>query len=325
MTLRAACARITLFEGPDGGGKSYAAKAYAAATGARYVHLGPFPAVQGAALGRLYVEALLPALLGYQDVVLDRCWVSEVPYGHAFRGGRLRLEPAHLRMLARLAWRGGAVAVICLPGYATAAANWRSRRAEELLRDETQLRAVYDWYEAAVDVATPGLDLHTLVYDYKSTSTAQLAADVAQLRPRVHALSEATAGNPSARVAIVGDAFGFVKSEDALYQWPFASFSRQGCSRWFTEQLLKAGIGEDQLFWVNADQLPRSDGGLIEDLRPKQVFAFGTAAATQLAKSGVSHRVLPHPQAWKRFHHRQRFEALDLVRDALFAPQEAVP
>lgn len=316
------CGAVTLFEGPDGGGKSYAAQAYAAATGARYVHLGPFPAVKSAALGRLYVEALLPALLGYQEVVLDRCWLSETPYGLAFRRGAIRLDRAQQRMLARLAWRCGAVAVACLPGYEVAARNWRSRRGEEMLHDETQLRSVYDWYEAAVSETGPGFDLHTLIYDYKATSVDRMIHDVQRLRAAPHRLCELTAGNPAARLAIVGDSFGRVKESDALYQWPFASFSRQGCSHWFTEQLATARVPEDQLFWVNADQLARSNGCLVEELKRKRVFAFGLIAQHHLEQLQIPHVPLPHPQSWKRFQHGKRYQPLDQLRDAVTASKE---
>ena len=36
---------LTIFEGPDGAGKTTLAKAYAELTGARYVHFGPLPRV----------------------------------------------------------------------------------------------------------------------------------------------------------------------------------------------------------------------------------------------------------------------------------------
>ena len=64
------CRRLTIFEGPDGSGKSTAAQAYAEATKAKYVHFPALPQVDKS-LGRIYVEAMLPALLGYQDVVFD--------------------------------------------------------------------------------------------------------------------------------------------------------------------------------------------------------------------------------------------------------------
>jgi polyphosphate kinase 2 (PPK2 family) len=107
---------LTIFEGPDGSGKTTAAREYAEQTGARYVHFPALPRVKHG-LGRMYVEAMLPALLGYHDVVFDRCWLSETPYGEAFREGQDRLTQADRRMLERLALRCGAVVVKCLPEW----------------------------------------------------------------------------------------------------------------------------------------------------------------------------------------------------------------
>lgn len=316
----ATCRSVTIFEGPDGGGKSFAAQWYAQVTNARYVHLGPFPAIQTAQLGRLYVEALLPALLGYQDVVLDRCWLSEEPYGLAFRNGALRLARAHERMLARLAWRCGAVLVLCLPTFETCVGNWGRRRREELLKSEAQLRAVHDWYGAAAE--TERLDLNTVLYDYTRVAVDRLPLDIAAVRPKPHPLSVRSAGRWDARVAIVGEAFGMVKEADALYQWPFASFGNQGCSRWFTEQLHATGVEEAQLLWVNADQLANPGNGLAEHLRQRRVVAFGEVAGQVLAQKAVPHVQVQHPQSWKRFHYGERFQLLDALKAQLIDPQE---
>lgn len=312
------CKTITIFEGPDGGGKSYAAQAYAATIGADVVHLGPFPGVGPGNLARLYVEAMLPALQGHRHVVLDRCWLSERPYGQAFRNGKLRLLPVHERMLSRLAWRCGAVLVLGLPGIDVCLANWRARRGEELLQREDQLREVYDCYagRAAVD----GYDLNTVVYDYKGGSLAAMLEDVLRLRPRTHPLTVRSAGNLAARVAIVGEGFGMVKDTDALYQWPFASFSNQGCSRWLTDQLLEAGVGEDQLLWVNADHL--TDASFNDLLRTKHVLAFGKIASQRLVELDITHQLSPHPQSWKRFHHRDPYPVIARVRELLAHPKE---
>ena len=79
--------KLTIFEGCDGSGKTTAAREFAEQTGAKYVHFHNLPRIKKG-LGRMYVEAMLPALLGYQEVVFDRSWLSETPYGEAFREGR---------------------------------------------------------------------------------------------------------------------------------------------------------------------------------------------------------------------------------------------
>ena len=55
--------KLVILEGPDGGGKSRLAATLTEALGARLVHCGPFPRVT-THLAHLYVEAMLPALLG---------------------------------------------------------------------------------------------------------------------------------------------------------------------------------------------------------------------------------------------------------------------
>lgn len=135
--------KLTIFEGPDGSGKSTLAKRFAKATGARYVHFGPLPKISGS-LGRVHVEAMMPALLGYQDVVFDRSWLSEVPYGQAFREGTDRLGDPSREMLDRLALRCGGAVVMCDPGWETVRSNFLARKHMEMLDDDNQLKIVYD-------------------------------------------------------------------------------------------------------------------------------------------------------------------------------------
>lgn len=312
--------QVTIFEGPDGGGKSFAAQHYAQLHGARYVHLGPMRGILNQQLGRIYAEAMLPALMGYQDIVLDRCWVSEEPYGTAFREGKFRIQRSHERMLERLAWRCGAVIVICLPGIETSVEHWSRRRDEEMLKHERQLRMVYAWYESAVE--TERFHLNTVIHNYTKTTRDQLGSDIARVRPAQHPLAWKSAGNIAARVAIVGDTFGEVKDTDLLYQWPFASFSNRGCSRWLTEALHNAGIGEYQLFWANADQLDNPTNGLADHLRQRHVFAFGEAAAAKLARKGVAAQYVHHPDAWNRNAYAETYKPLELIREALANPKE---
>ena len=79
--------KLTIFEGVDGSGKTVAAKRYADEICARYIHFGPFTRVTDG-LARMYAEAMLLAVIGYQNVVFDRSWLSEGPYGLVMRGGR---------------------------------------------------------------------------------------------------------------------------------------------------------------------------------------------------------------------------------------------
>lgn len=297
--------KLTIFEGPDGGGKSTAAQAFAQATGARYVHCTSLPRVSRN-LARMYVEAMLPALLGYQDVVLDRCWLSELPYGVAFREGRIRLTSASRRMLERLAMRCGAVVVRCQPEWETVKANYLSRKHIEMLDHDSQLKTVYDLYAEQVT------DLPELIYDYTKDgafSTSRLIDLVESMRFKRHPVQVATAGNWEGRYVLVGEAFAERKDCDSFYQWPFGSFSSEGCSQWLTNKIALANVGEDDLLWVNADQ----DISFLYDLQPEKIIALGNMAYGKLYRLKIQAAVVPHPQAWKRFNSGRRYPLFDLI------------
>ena len=297
--------KLTIFEGPDGGGKSTAAQVYAKATGARYVHFASLPRVNRS-LGRVYVEAMLPALLGYQDVVFDRCWLSELPYGVAFREGRDRLTPASRRMLERLAMRCGAVVVRCQPAWDTVRANFMGRKQIEMLDNDGQLKTVYDLYAEQVT------DLPEFVYDYTQDdifSAPRLVNRVEAVRFKLHPLATSSAGNWDAKIVLVGEAFAERKDTDAFYQWPFGSFSNEGCSQWLTDKIDLVDVGEDDLLWVNADQ----DVSFLYDLQPEKIIALGNLAYERLYKLKIQATAVPHPQSWKRFNNGQRYPLLDLI------------
>lgn len=295
--------KLTIFEGPDGGGKSTAAKQYAEETGARYVHFGPLPKVKDG-LFRMYVEAMLPALLGYQDVVFDRSWLSEKPYGDAFRKGADRLGPVAIRMLERLAMRCGGYVVYCLPPFLTVKQNFFSRKQEEMLNDVDQLRAVYGSY---LDQKTGLPHAH---YDYTEGGVGLYESGFIELeRMNCHPLQYRTAGNAHAEILLVGESFADTKNQDPFYQWPFASLDKVGCSHWITEQLDRAGIPESSLLWVNSDQL--TAGMFPHDGR---VIALGAVAHKTLESLGIQHENCPHPQHHRRFHSGDVYQLIELLK-----------
>ena len=291
--------RLTIFEGPDGAGKTTAAVAFAEATGAVYQHFGPLKNIRQT-MPRLMVEAMLPALLGHQDVVLDRCWLSDRPYGEVYRGGLDRVGVASGRMLERLALRCAATVMLCMPPWETARDNFLGRLDDEFLDNEAQLRHVYDHY-AKLTTALP-----LTRYDY-----TQGPLQYSTIRSsRAHRLSTRSAGNLDAPVLVIGEAFAELQERDPLYQWPFASFSDKGCSAWFTRQLEEAGVPEDQLLWVNADQ-PLPSTVSIDT----KAVALGRAAEAYAKRHGLfSAEVYQHPQAWKRFNSHKDYPAIEAIR-----------
>lgn len=306
--------RLSIFEGPDGSGKSTAAKRYAETTGAKYVH---FPALSGitSGLARMYVEAMLPAVLGYQDVVLDRCWLSEGPYGAVFREGQDRLGGATVRMLERLALRCKTALIMCNPGLEAVMASFKRRKGAEMLANTSQLCEVYQLYTQVVS-ALPRTD-----FDFNKDSIIDVLQDRLFPTSTPHPLAWQTAGSYYAKTIVVGEGFAARKNQDPWYQWPFASFSDLGCSQWLTDQLTR---GEEHYFWINADQdlslikekFWTTDKGYDEGARAHRVIALGSVATDRLRETcgDAIHVIkLPHPQYHKRFSTKYVYDAKGLL------------
>ena len=139
--------KLTIFEGPDGAGKSFAVSKLAAATGAIVTHHGPYPGMGIRELTYMYTSSMGPAARGESDVILDRCWISEPIYGAVFRGTPGgRLSEATVEVLECIAKFAEVRVVLCLPPWETCLANYLARREIEYLNDEKQLKQVYDRY-----------------------------------------------------------------------------------------------------------------------------------------------------------------------------------
>lgn len=298
---------LTIFEGPDGAGKSTAARQYAELTGALYVHFPALPKV-GKNLARMYVEAMMPALLGHQPVVFDRCWLSEFPYGVAFRKGVDRLGGSSRRMLERLAMRCGAVVIFCDPGWKTVETNYGRRRELELLKSYEQLKIVHELYRAF------DTNLPFVTYDYTTRDVALgLLEEIESLRSTRHHLDYQTAGNLDGKVAIVGKNFAERKDCDPWYQWPFASFDKGDCSQWLAKELTAGKIGEHQLLWLNADM----DLGLLHDYPKLKIVALGKTAEAEVYRHKLSAAAFPHPQAWRRFQNSEPYPLIKYLQEVL--------
>jgi hypothetical protein len=288
--------RLYIVEGPDGAGKTQLAQTIAGLGGAHYVHLGPFPRVERG-LARLYVEAMLPAVLGFSDVVMDRSWLSERPYGDAFRNGTDRIGPTQ-RSLERLAWRCQTVVIRCLPPWERVHENFGQR--PELLNNVNELREVYDAY-ANLQTSLPMITVDP--FD-KTPDLSLYAASVP------HYLNVRSAGNLRSKVTLIGDKFGELNDHNPLYQWPFGSLCRSGCSQWLGAQLDEAGISERDLFWVNADALTA-----MVTRHHAPIVALGNEAAKKLKTFGVQFIETVHPQYHKRFHANYRYPLIDLLME----------
>lgn len=312
---------VVIFEGPDGSGKTTLARAFADEMNMRYVHLGPLKNVSYRALARMYVEAMLPAIHGYQGVVMDRSWLSEPIYGKVFRGGKDRITPARARMLDRIALRCGAVVVRCDPGFNTCRQNFDSRRGAEMLNSNVELQEVWSLYRT-LQMTT---DLPVYTFDYTTQNAAEfivsLAATIAGIK-RAGADWQ-VAGNIAAPRVIVGDSYSNHNDTDLLQQFPFVDFSAQGCSLWLAQkfELSAYPIDEAGLAWINADELLRLQKLHVspQDIFPNAIefLALGQVASSVLHKLGLAHPTFTHPQYWKRFHGRTPYDLTEYLKDKL--------
>lgn len=300
------CKRLTIFEGPDGSGKSTAALKFAKDTGARYVH---FPALSrvGKNLSRMYVEAMMPALLGYQDVVFDRCWLSELPYGTVFRDGQDRIGDPSRRMLERLAMRCSAVVVLCLTTWESTSKTFLSRKGSEMLDSLGQLESVRNMY-----ISTRS-GLPEVLYNYEDGhEICKLVSDMRSMR--THPVNMVSAGNMDSMVVLVGDSNSDVEDVDSFYRWPFASFSNRGCSQWLTQTLESARILESSLLWVSSNQPHVHLKEIKRNSKPRKIIALGHNASGWLVEAGVDHEFVEHPDYHKRFNPHMKYNLIDQIR-----------
>lgn len=307
--------RLIIFEGPDCAGKTTLMREFKnSMLDTTEVHHGPYPRLTAAHLPRYYVDGMMPLLHQYENMLMDRSWLSESIYGRVFRGGVDRVGMTARRHLERMAMRHGAVVVLCLPPWEKVKEQWLKRKnadsdAEYLDKIE-QLEQVYNLYtHLRIDT-----DLPIVHYDYTvhGSQLTLLKDEVARAAMRPHK-TVGTVGNLDAKVILVGDKPSDHTDQDVMMQWPFCSFSTQGSSRWLTSHLDATQISEASLLWVNASS------GLyqIKDLYARTVIALGQAASDALTAAKIPHLMARHPAHHKRFHSSEPYELMGMITAAL--------
>lgn len=300
---------ITVFEGPDGAGKSTVAKAFAYESTVIHHH-GPYHGERD--IARKYFDSMFPAYAGLRSMILDRSWLSEPIYGAAFREGENRIRIGQRRILERLALSRRGVVVLCLPKRETVLNNWAIKNGQglEYLTKEMAVDHVYDLYK---DLRT---ELPIVVYDYQDTITDGL-------KNRVEAARGARPEGPGAgrwrigsQILLVGDRPNATTTGPHV---PLGGLSSTGCSVWLAERLEEAKIPETALYWVNAFTAGgRSESSaFIRRLQPRAVIAMGTEAAQWCHHHDVKYDVEPHPQFWKRFHHHKPYSLIERLKELI--------
>lgn len=152
--------QLTIFEGPDGGGKTTAAKLHNPGKGRQYYHMGPFSNIEHG-LSKEYADVMLPAIFGHSDVIMDRSWISEVPYGLVYRNGKDRIGNEARQLLEWFAHHCVTLVVLCLPPLEVVMENFSKK--SQYLDSVEQLKLVYDWYDTKFHTS-----LDVIRWDYRT-------------------------------------------------------------------------------------------------------------------------------------------------------------
>lgn len=303
---------ITILEGADGSGKTHLRTVLKRVASANeepvvVIHHGPYPGVGTQELCMRYLKSMDSALSRGLDVVLDRSWLSEPIYAKVHRDLPSRITSVAQAMLERAALAANAVVVLCRPPLSTCIANFCTRRDEEILASEIKLAKVYSEYGRMATC------LPVVAWDYTQDNLFDLDLKIEVARGPRNQGPGAGAWKPGKVVVLVGEKANVspLRSKEAVVL-PFISFANVGCSSWLTEQLIKDGISEDQLYWINAvDQhgVP-CDSSFLTALKPKRVIAMGRVAQGWCMLNKVSSVNVPHPMHTKRFAMKEGFDVI---------------
>ena len=132
---------MIILEGPDGGGKSTLAARLHRDYDYAIVKTGP-PALDEDTTAA-YLSALYTALARPGLTIFDRLHLGEAIYGPLLRSTD-RMGASGLKVIERAIAENGVRLIICVPPWEILMAGWRSKY--DLLKNETQLRYVYEAY-----------------------------------------------------------------------------------------------------------------------------------------------------------------------------------
>ena len=274
--------QLTIFEGPSGAGKSQLARAYAERTGAQYVKCGAHPSL-GTELPRMYAKAMMPAVLGHCDVVMDRCWLSERVFGRAYRDGADRVGRVKMRMLERLAWRCQTTVVALRPDWdVVVSCNFGNRPIPD------RLKTAYDFFadlKTSLPIAT--LNPHNggtwMLYE---TLLAQIDNFVAHRASRPHDIAIASAGNLQASTLMVTPNPPPVGPTEPAYRWPFGCWDDSiayNVTAWLP-------MPENELLWLHIGDVAAWRDTVSK--LPPDIVATDDAVADALWGLGVRSKTL---------------------------------
>ena len=242
---------IVIFEGIDGAGKTTIARRYAKPTGSYYVAFKEYPQL-GAGYNRMYLEAMLPAFMGWEDIVFDRSWLSEWPYADAYRNGHRRLTLHAQRVLERVALRCRTCVVLCNPGLDAVEESYKWRQQDEMLKNMDQVRQVYNAY------LYPHTALPIVGYDYtaypQEEGDIHLLSSIMKSRAQPVKVQVSVVGTQRAALIVAGKYHHPVAECNLYTPIPFTDFNEAGQLGRLTSLLEEAHVGEHKIMWVDTSR-----------------------------------------------------------------------
>lgn len=295
---------ITIVEGPDCSGKtSLINNIFGPKSGWVVEHTGP-PSHSGAWFDYSKTIGDLWYTRHVQNVVFDRFVYGELVYGPLLRRqwqSPKAFTPAHARMLERVLLSMQAVLVCAQTDYETTEQLFKERQDQELLKSTKLLKESWSAFHLLfTNNIMPSLP--KVKYDFQTFSPSDIKAAIESCRPLENKGPGIGHWNPGKSILMVGEQ---PNAKTTTHGWPFVAGGES--SLWLAQELDKAKVREDQLYWVNAldAQGIETSPIFLNHLEPRTVIALGKAAEIWCKKHlpgrGAQLFAIPHPQFWKRF------------------------
>ncbi|KKN13153.1 hypothetical protein LCGC14_1009220 [marine sediment metagenome] len=303
-------AKITILEGPDGGGKTRLAYRLCDRYGFRYHHEGP---PHQPDMFRYYAETLERMVYSRTNWVLDRFHLGELVYGEVVRG-KSQIGTEGVRLLNRLIRHADVRVVIVLPDPITCEKNFQKELDEGrgYLKTRRQFTRVYNFYH---DLWRQSCG-HYLRFNYRN----RLHNLDHLVTPYRHTPFRGMVGSRRAKFIIMGEQ---VNHEKISVDLPF--FNLENSSHSLNRALWAAGYLEEEMAFVNAYRgtKPKNLRRLIRESQPKaeRIIALDGRAQYVLATQGVPHYRVAHPQFIKRFEHPKSQRYVRQLKDIREANQ----